>query len=275
MQIRVISGVPRAQRAGVGEDLGQAQGVQVLRELQDQRAHRAVRGSARRWNRRQVDEDQEGGDHQGHVADHLGDEGLAGRQHRALAFVPEADQQVAGERHRRPADDQDHQVGGQHQQRHREDEEVHVAEEARRALVVLHVADRVDVDQQPHPGDHQQHQHRELVDGDVDRDVEVAAAEVQPVPEGGGHRLVAGGRAQDQGEDDQGDREGGPDREGAGQVDEAAAQDRTEQPAERAAREREEQDQPGEQGGGRGAHRCVDLIASSRRGRRRPAPGRC
>ena len=241
----------------MGEDLRQAQGVKGLGKA------RALLVGRTRWNRTQVDEDQDGRDDQRHVADHLGDERLAGSQHRALPLVPEADQQVAGERHRGPADDQDDHVGGQHQERHREDEEVHVAEEPRHPRVVLHVADRVDVDQQADPGDDQQHQHRELVDGDVDRDVEVAGAEVQPVPEGGGRGLVAGGRAQHLDEDDQGDGERRPDGEGAGQVDEAAAEHRAEQPAERAARQREEQHQAGEERRGGGVHCFISSRSST------------
>ena len=44
-----------------------------------------------------LQDDQEGGDDQGDVADHLGDERLARRDHRARPLVPEADQQVAAQ----------------------------------------------------------------------------------------------------------------------------------------------------------------------------------
>src|SRR3712207_7713166 len=53
------------------------------------------------------------------------------------------------------SDVEHHEVVAQHQQEHRGDEQVEVPEEAPPARVVLHVADRVDVDQRADPGDQQ------------------------------------------------------------------------------------------------------------------------
>ncbi len=70
-----------------------------------------------------------------------------------VAPVPEADQRVGGEADEGPADDQQDEVAGEDQQQHREDEEVEVAEEAVVALVGVHVAERVEVDQGRDAGD--------------------------------------------------------------------------------------------------------------------------
>ena len=90
----------------------------------------------------------------------------------AARSLPEADQQVAGQAHQGPADDQDDEVVGQHQQQHREDEEVHVGEEARVVVVglVLHVADGVDVDEEADAGDDQGHHRGQRVEVEVDVD---------------------------------------------------------------------------------------------------------
>jgi hypothetical protein len=71
-----------------------------------------------------------------------------------------------------PADDQDDEVVGEHQQQHREDEEVHLREEARVVVVclILHIANRVEVDQAADPGDDQRHGCGEGVEVEVDVD---------------------------------------------------------------------------------------------------------
>ena len=56
---------------------------------------------------------------------------------------------VAAQADRLPADVQHQEVVAQDQQQHAEHEEVQVGEEAPQAAVAVHVADRVDVDQQP------------------------------------------------------------------------------------------------------------------------------
>ena len=70
---------------------------------------------------------------------------------------PEADQQVRGQADALPADEQHQQRAAEHQQQHEEQEQVQVGEEARVALVVVHVAGRVDVDQRADAGDDQRH----------------------------------------------------------------------------------------------------------------------
>ena len=87
----------------------------------------------------------------------VGDERLLAGARLVGVLEPEADQQVRREPDAFPADEQDEQRPAQHQQQHEEQEQVEVGEVARVARVVLHVADRVDVDQRADAGDDQRH----------------------------------------------------------------------------------------------------------------------
>ncbi len=71
----------------------------------------------------------------------------------AACAVPEADQQVGRETDEAPAGQQEHEVRRPGPAQHREDEQVQVGEEAPLLVVAVHVADRVDVDQEPDAGD--------------------------------------------------------------------------------------------------------------------------
>src|SRR6185437_4109909 len=75
----------------------------------------------------------------------------------------EADQQVCVESHALPADEHQQIVVRQYQGEHEEHEKVHVCEEAIEAAFMRHVADRVNVNQEPDSGDHQDHHGGELV----------------------------------------------------------------------------------------------------------------
>jgi hypothetical protein len=146
-------------------------------------------------------EGEEHGDHERDVADPVGDEGLL-RGDRVLgALEPEPDQQVAGEPHELPAEEEREQVLAQHQHEHGAEEEVEVGEEALVAGVAVHVAQRVDVDQQAHAGDDEQHHGGELVDQQAE------GHRQRPHLDPGGHRPDVGRRL---GEhlDEHGQREG-------------------------------------------------------------------
>ena len=125
-------------------------------------------------------EQQEGGDHQADVADHVDHEGLDAGVGGGRAPVPERDEQVGGGAHEGPAHDQQHEVGRQDQHEHREDEEVEVGEVAREAAVAAHVRHGVHVDQERDPADHQAHEHGERIDQDRHVDVEIAGGDVGP-----------------------------------------------------------------------------------------------
>ena len=79
---------------------------------------------------------------------------------RRLLLEPEADQQIRAEPDAFPADEHHQEVAAEHEHQHERREQVQVREVAgERRRSVLHVADRVDVDQQADAG-HDQHHHR-------------------------------------------------------------------------------------------------------------------
>ena len=94
------------------------------------------------------------------VADPRGDEGLLRRRRRAGFVIPKADQQVGGQADHLPADEQQQQAVGDDQPEHRGGEQREETEEAREVLVVRHVAEAVDEDEQADQRDHHQHDRR-------------------------------------------------------------------------------------------------------------------
>ena len=121
--------------------------------------------------RREAPEEQEHADQERRIADPVGQHRLlAGIGVRHLA-VPEADQQVRAEPDALPADEHHRQRVGQHQDQHRAGEEVQVGEISRQVGVVLHVSDRIEMDEEPDPGDDEDHHGTEGVDAkrQVDR----------------------------------------------------------------------------------------------------------
>jgi hypothetical protein len=129
-------------------------------------------------------EDHEGGEdgeQEAPVADSVDDEGLHARSRTPVLLEIEADQQVGAETHTFPTDEEDRQVGAQHQHQHREHEEVEVGEVARVRPVrlVVHVTDRVDVDQEANEGDERHHQRRDRIELEGGRDVDFGEAAVE------------------------------------------------------------------------------------------------
>ncbi len=152
------------------------------------------------------------------VADAVDDERLLGRACRRRLLVPEADERVAAQADRLPADVEHQEVVAQDQQQHAEHEQVQVGEEAPEPAVAVHVADGVDVDQQAHGRDHQEQHGGQGVD--LERDVDLEVADGYPAVERD-VQLVA---AEDHvGEDDHGDHPGGGHQ---GHRDDPAAVDR-------------------------------------------------
>ena len=109
---------------------------------------------------------------EGEVADPVDDEGLAPGLGREVLIEVEADQQVGAEADALPADEHHEVVVAEDQEQHGAHEEVQVGEISPVTLLVGHVADRVDVDQEADEGDHEEHDGRERVEqeGDVDRE---------------------------------------------------------------------------------------------------------
>ena len=109
-------------------------------------------------------EDAEDPEDEAEVADAVDDERLLAGVGRELLLVVVPDQQVRAQAHAFPPDEEHEEVAAEHEDEHREHEEVQVREEAPVALLVPHVARGVDVDEETHERDEQQHQGRQRID---------------------------------------------------------------------------------------------------------------
>ncbi len=108
-----------------------------------------------------------------YVADPVDDERLVRRVAIDLLFVPEADEQVGTKTDQFPEDEDHEQIRRRDQAEHRETEERQIGEELRVARIVVHVADRVPVDQGRDERHHEKHEDAQIVDVDPQGDGEV------------------------------------------------------------------------------------------------------
>ena len=92
------------------------------------------------------------------------------------------DEQPGAEADQLPENEHHEKIVGEHDAEHREHEEGQAAEEPRPGLVVVHVAEREDVDQETDKADHEEHQRREVVELDAELDDEIT--EPQPLRRG-------------------------------------------------------------------------------------------
>jgi hypothetical protein len=97
--------------------------------------------TSRNVERPEVDPDEHDPEAEAEVADPVDDERLLRREGRRGLLVPEADERVAAQADRLPADVEHEEVVAQDQQQHAEHEQVQVGEEAPEAPVAVHVAD--------------------------------------------------------------------------------------------------------------------------------------
>ncbi len=134
-------------------------------------------------------EQPEDAEREAEVADAVDDEGLDGRRVGLGLGVPEADQQVGEEADALPAEEHLHEVVGRHQHQHGEGEAAEVGEEARAAVVLLHVADGVDVHERGDRRHDDEHHRRQRVD--LERPADVEFARRDPALDGDVRRLVA------------------------------------------------------------------------------------
>jgi hypothetical protein len=118
-------------------------------------------------------EQREDAQQEAEIADPVDDEGLHRRSVGRRLAVVEPDQQVGGDAHAFPAEEQLQQVVGGHQHQHGEGEERQVGEEARPVALALlevvvmgHVAEGIEVHERRDGGDHDQHDRRQPVDPD-------------------------------------------------------------------------------------------------------------
>src|SRR5271165_5012031 len=106
----------------------------------------------------------EQGDEEAEVADAIDDEGLYACFGRRITQEVEADEQIRCEAYAFPADEHQQEVFREHKRKHEEHEEIQVGEESPVTLFVSHVSDGVDMDEEADAGDHEQHDHGELVE---------------------------------------------------------------------------------------------------------------
>ena len=92
-------------------------------------------------------EHQHHGQGQAHITDAVDDEGLLGGNGGRWLLIPEADQQVGRQTDTFPPDIQTQEVIGEYQQQHGRQEEIQVAEKPSPVGIMLHVPDRVDMDE--------------------------------------------------------------------------------------------------------------------------------
>jgi hypothetical protein len=93
------------------------------------------------------------------------------------------DQQPGAETDQLPEDENHEQIVGEHDADHREHEDRQPAEEPRLRRIVVHVAEREDVDQEADEADDEEHERGEVVELEAERDGEIP--ELQPLPGGG------------------------------------------------------------------------------------------
>jgi hypothetical protein len=106
------------------------------------------------------------------VADTIDDKRLLARVTRRSLRDVVADEQVGTESYPLPADEH-HRVGvAQHQHQHEGGEQVQVGEEPEVALVAMHVAGGIDVNQEADARDHQNHHRREWIEEEAELNVE-------------------------------------------------------------------------------------------------------
>src|SRR5581483_11386001 len=187
-------------------------------------------------------EDEEDRDHPDRVApvaDAVHPERLVRGLLRRGLVEPEPDQEIRAQADTLPPHEREEVVVGHDQDEHREHEERQPREEAVEAVVVLHVAVRVDEDQRADDGDDQEHRARQRID--ERRDVHVEVAHADPLVERHGRALLA---AEDFEEHADGEDGGGGDRGGRdppGGVTQPAAAEET---VDEERREREGRDEP-------------------------------
>jgi hypothetical protein len=134
--------------------------------------------------RAEVRDEQEHREEKAEVADTVDDEGLLACVGGGVLAEVEADEQVGGEANALPADEEQEEIRGEHQNQHEEHEEVQVGEEAPVALLMRHVADGVDVDEEADAGDDSEHDEREVVDGESEVGVEAGDGDPGVAEEG-------------------------------------------------------------------------------------------
>src|SRR5689334_1865642 len=99
-------------------------------------------------------------------------ERLVARVGSKFFFEIEAYEQITTKPDPFPADEHQQKVRCEHQNQHEKHEQVHKRKKSRVSFLVSHVADGVNVNQQAHAGDHQQHNGGEAIDNKIAADTQ-------------------------------------------------------------------------------------------------------
>jgi hypothetical protein len=203
------------------------------------------------------------------VADAVDEEGLqVGEDGRRLG-VPEADEQVADQSHRLPAEEQLQEVVAHDEHQHREGEQRDVGEEPLVAGVVGHVADGVDVDHQRNERDDAHHHGRQAIDEEAH--LHLQAAQRHPGVHGPVEaRAFDGDRPQHHRRQHEGDG----DAEDRHEVGAAAADDLAGQPGDQCTGERGQRHREEHRWRERGSHGVLFFEAKRLSPSVRRVPGR-
>ena len=98
------------------------------------------------------------------IADPVNNKSLVAGYSIRVVLVPEANQEVRAEPHALPADKEEQEIIGHDQHQHKKDKEVEIGEVAHHPLVMAHVSERIDVNQQADAADDQKHDRAQGVD---------------------------------------------------------------------------------------------------------------
>ena len=115
-----------------------------------------------------MSEHQTDAQHETEVANAIDQKGLEVGVDRGWPVMPEANQQIRHQAHRLPAEKQLQEVIGHHQHQHREGEEADIGKKPLITVVILHVADGVDMHHQRDRGDNTHHRCGQRVDQETD-----------------------------------------------------------------------------------------------------------
>ncbi len=151
--------------------------------------------------------------HEAEISEAVADEGLVGGIGRAVAGVPEADEEVGTEADAFPEEKHFDEVGGNDNAGHREHEDGEPAEETATGGILGHVADGEDMNEEADAGDDEKHALGQRVEDHADFDGEAGdvagSRQGDPVPGGGLRHPVKsdgdGDEKAERGEADRGD----------------------------------------------------------------------
>jgi hypothetical protein len=123
--------------------------------------------------RLEIDENQEDCQQEAGIADAVYDKGFRGGFGSRDPLVVVADQEIGAESDALPADKQNSVVVAHHEEQHGNHKQIHIGEESRKSDFTVHVADRIDVNEEADSRHDQQHDACEGINkvGEIDREI--------------------------------------------------------------------------------------------------------